>query len=153
MSCGIGANPFDVSQVGQPIPPNREAKLGAPLIEAIRCGKCSKVRYRDITHYGEVIRVRTRTNLKGQPAPSRMSLQSRRPALPLQKRPKVHTESAQVPLIDEALPGAAETIALNRIPQVLHAWESNLAGIYGRAGDLQRPVRGTKLEGVRVHVA
>jgi hypothetical protein len=127
---GVGANPFDLTQAGQRIPAYREAKLSAPLIEAISFGECSKVRHRDIANYSEVIRVWPRTNLKGQSAPSRMSLQSRRPALSLEKRPKVHTESTKVPLINEAVSCAAKPVALNGIPQVLHSWDPNFAGIY-----------------------
>jgi hypothetical protein len=109
------------------------------------------MRHRDIANYSEVIRVRPRTDIKGQSAPSRMSLQSSRPALSLEKRPEIHAESTKVPLINEAVSGAAKTIALNGIPQMLHSWDPTFAGICYRARDSQRAVRGTKLEDVGVH--
>jgi len=109
------------------------------------------VRHGDIANYGEVVRVRAGTNLQGQSAPSRMGLQSSQLAVSIEKRPKVDAESTQVPLINEALPCAAEAIALNGIPQVLHSWDPTFAGIHYGAGDSQRPVRGTKLKDVGIH--
>jgi hypothetical protein len=93
------------------------------------------VRHRNVADYGKVIRIRTRADLKGESTSSRMGLQTSRLGLSLEKRPKIHTESTQIPLIDEALPGPAETITLNGILQVLHSRDPKLSRIYDRAED------------------
>ena len=109
------------------------------------------MRHRDVADHREVIRVRPGANLKGQSATTRMRLQSSRATLSLEERPQVYTESAQVPLIDEALSCAAKSISLNGIAQMLHSGDSNFAGIYYRAEDSQRTVRRIELEGIGIH--
>lgn len=111
------------------------------------------MRRRDVADHSEIIRLRAWTNLKGQPAPIRMSLQSSRAVLSFEKRLEVYAEFAKVPLINNTVPCAAESIALNGISQILHSGGPNLSRTYCRAEDSQRPVRRTKLEDVGIHAA